>query len=414
MYWRPTSRCKPNIILLFIQNENILSFRKNKIKNYEESNENEKYYPQQDSIEYKNIYEANNNFKSIDFNHMNLNSLETESECYPGQRRPTFKSKRRININIDDIFSDIDSITKQTITEQNISLDNKKENYNTLPTKAKKLNNKDKKIFGSKIDKIKEKKYINVKIDKVNKTRNSIDTVKYINSIINNKDNFVNKVERNKNHFSTKKVTNMKNSNTINHKTHLKHAYQASSNFSYYKKTPFKINSEKMKIQKRNKTKVLLTKNNKYSPWRNSLDTLNTTNSNEKYITSIFNSSIENASYQIFENKNNSKVNQIKSIKDNKIPQNFICIKINDNNNNKDKKSGEILKHRSKTFYSKKCTNKIKIDCLKDGKENNSNQNIVNNKHKEVISKKEKNISNFEHYKKIKVKKSTNKRNEKL
>ena len=72
------------------------------------------------------------------------------------------------------------------------------------------------------------------------------------------------------------------------------------------------------------------------------------------------------------------------------------------------------MKHRSKTFYSKKCTNKIKIDCLKDGKENNSNQNIVNNKHKEVISKKEKNISNFEHYKKIKVKKSTNKRNEKL
>ena len=208
----------------------------------------------------------------------------------------------------------------------------------------------------------------------------------------------------------------MKNNNTINHNTHLKHAYQASSNFSYYKKTPFKINSEKVKIQKRNKTKVLLTKNNKYSPWRKSIDTLNTTNSNEKYVSSIFKSSIENGSVQIFENKNNSKINQIKSIKDNKIPQNFICIKINDNknNNNKDKKSGEILEHRSKTFYSKKGTNKIRIDSLKDEKENNSNHNIVNNKHKEVISKKKKNISNFEHYKKIKVKKSTNKRNEKL
>ena len=63
---------------------------------------------------------------------------ETESECYPGQRRPKFKPKKRISINIDDIISNIDFTTKQTITEQNISLDNKKENYNTLPTKAKK------------------------------------------------------------------------------------------------------------------------------------------------------------------------------------------------------------------------------------------------------------------------------------
>lgn len=351
----------------------------------------------------------------MDFNHMHLNSIESESECYPGQRRPKFRPKRRISINIDDILSDIDFITRQTITEQNLSLDNTKENYKTLPTKSKKSNNKDKKVFGSKINKIKAKKVINVKIDKVNKTRNSVDTVKYISSIINSKENFVNKFERNKNHFSIKKVTNMKNTNTMSNNTHLKHAYQASSNFSYYKKTPFKIKSEKIKIQKRNKTKILLTKNNKYSPWRKSLDTLNTTNSNEKYVSSIFNSSIETASVQIFENKNNSKVNQIKSIKDNNIPQNFICIKINDNNNNiKDKKSTENSEHRNNKFYSKNDTNKIKINCLNVSKEKNSNKNIVNNKHKEVLSKKEKTITNFEHYKKIKIKKSTNKRNEKL
>ena len=357
----------------------------------------------------------NNNFKSIDFNYMHLNSIESESECYPGQRRPKFRTKRRISINLDDILSNNDFITKQTITEQNISLNNTKENYKTLPAKRRKSNNQDKKVFGSKINKIKERKGIDVKIDKVNKPRNSVDAVKYISSIINNKDNFINKVERNKNHFSTKKVTNMKNNNTNNHNTHLKHAYQGSSNFSYYRKTPFKINSEKVKIQKRNKTKILLKKNNKCSPWRKSLDTLNTTNSNEKYISSIFNSSIENASVQIFENKNNSKVNQIRSIKENKIPEKFICIKINDNNNNsKDKKSVEISGHRNKIFNSKNDSNKIKIDCLKNEKENNSNQNIVNNKHKVAINKKEKIISNFEHYKKIKVKKSTNKRNEKL
>ena len=353
----------------------------------------------------------------MDFNHMHLNSIESESECYPGQRRPKFRQKRRISINIDDILSDIDFITRQTITEQNLSLDNSKENYKTLPTKSKKSNNKDKKVFGNKINKIKAKKAINVKIDKVNKTRNSVDTVKYISSIINSKENFVNKVERNKNHFSIKKVTNMKNNNTISNNTHLKHAYQGSSNFSYYKKTPFKINSEKIKIQKRNKTKILLKKNNKCSPWRKSLDTLNTTNSNEKYVSSIFNSSIENASIQIFENKNNSKVNQIKSIKDNNIPQNFICIKINDNNNNnnnKEKKITENLEHRRNTFHSKNNTNKIKIDCLIEAKESNSNKYIINNKHKEVLSKKEKTITNFEHYKKIKVKNSTNKRKEKL
>lgn len=346
---------------------------------------------------------------------MDLNSIESESECYPGQRRPKFRPKRRININIDDIYSDNDFNTKPTITEQNISLNNSKDNYKTLPTKTKKLNNKGKKIFGSKINKIKEKKMINVKIDKVNKTRNSVDTVKYISSIINNKENFVNKVERNKNHFSSKKVTNIKNSNTNNHNTHLKHAYQGSSNFSYYKKTPFKINSEKIKNQKRNKTKILLTKNNnKNSPWRKSLDTLNTTNSNEKYVSSIFNSSIENVSVQIFEKKNNSKVNQIKAIKDNKIPQKFICIKINDNNNNnnKEKKSTEILEHRSKTFYSKNDTNKTKNEYLIDAKENNSH--IVNNYHKDAMFKKEKTISNFQHYNKIKIKKSTNKRIGKL
>jgi hypothetical protein len=345
---------------------------------------------------------------------MHLKRIETESECYPGQRRPKFRPKRRVSINNDGTFSDIDFITMQTITEQNISLNNPNENYKTLPTKRKKLNNKNRKKFGSKINKIKEKKFINVKLDKVNKNRNSVDTVKYINSIINNKDNFENKVERNKNHFSIKKLTNMKNNNTINHNTHLKHAYQASSNFSYYKKTPFKINCEKVKIQKRNKTKILLKKNNKYSPWRKSIDTLNTTNSNEKYVSSIFNSSIENGSVQIFENKNNSKVSQIKAIKDNKIPQKFISIKIDDNNNNnKDKKNTEYLGHRSNTFYSKKVTSKIKIDCLNDVKENNSNHHIVNNKIKEVISQKGKIISNFEYYKKIKVKKSINKRNEK-
>jgi len=348
---------------------------------------------------------------------MHLNSIETESECYPGQRRPKFKPKKKISINIDDIFSENDFVTKQTITEQNISLNNRKDNYKTLQKKIKKLNNKGKKIFGSKINKIKEKKFIDAKIDKINKTRNSIDAVKYISSIINSKESFVNKVERNKNNCSTKKVSNIKScSIAISQNPHLKHVYQGSSNFSYYKKTPFKINSEKIKIQKRNKTKILLKKNNKCSPWRKSLDTLNTTNSNEKYISSIFNSSVENASVQIFENKNNSKVNQIKSIKNNKIPHKFICIKIDDNinNNNKDKDITEILGHRSNTFYSKKNKNKIKIEGLIDLKENKSNQNKINSKYKESAYKKEKTVSNFEHYKKIKIKKSTNKRNEKL
>ena len=335
MHRTATLRSKQIKNINYIQNENILSHRFSKIKTIDTNIENELSSQLIDciesSIEDLDFFQtgAADNLKNIDFENK-LNDIE--SKCYPGQRRPKLRiNKGNLNININDMYSDNDFISKPSTTEQNISFNNKKEYLTKVLSKEiNEFNNKTKNLLTE--TRIKLKKSKQNKNSHRQNNRNSVNYAKFINSIVNKKETLIDKAQKSKRHFSANQETKIKYKNTLN-----KNSFSKKNNklipltpyFIEYSKTAtkIKINSQKMT----QKIKAFKSKNSHSPSTQKSMATKNTTNSTKKHLISTNSKIGKMPPYHIFDNQNI----MFNKTKYNNIPQEYICIsKITDNSNN--------------------------------------------------------------------------------
>ena len=276
---------------------------------------------------------------------------DNESKCYPGQRRPKLKVNKG-NLNINDIYSEYDFISKPSTTEQNISFNNKKEYVN------KELSKDNCKSNNLAETKIKLKKY--KKNKNKDNNRNTVNYIKNINSLIITKESHIDKMKKSTRNFSSNKEIKCKNNFKKNDKLiqHLiGHSQINIKNKINSQKTTKKIKGFKLKYNHYPSTQKSIVNNNKtYSPKKN----YTSRSSNSGKITL----------FHIFDKKNINKTKYYK------IPQKYIWFsKINENiyvkkhkNNNTD-----ILMLKNKNIYSnnklnnehkkfKKKINNLKID----------------------------------------------------
>ena len=325
-----------------------------------------------------------NNFNNSDFETIYLNSIE--SDCYPGQRRPKFKSNERIKVNAYDIYSEKDLFSKYNNNEQDISIINNTRNNKNLWQKRKSSNykikiNLRKKIKNSKIG----RDISNNRYKKENHSNKSqINDVKYINSIINNKKVFQIKESMLKN----------TNNNLYNNKSYSKSTYEFSTSIKDYNKSNLdKNNEQKIKISPNQKTKLFPIKNNKTFLRKISINTVNSNNSNKEYIISSYIGSNKKNSYikNLGQSKDNSIINKSK---DEKKPYKSIYDKNpKKERNNKFINCTEYLDNKTKTFFSNK---KLKKDNINKNPKKNIIINSFNDSIEESnVSPDEKNIKGY-------------------
>lgn len=386
MHRTATLRSKQIEIINFLQNENILSQRFNKIKTIDANNENDRSSKLFDCIEnsLENLdffqTEVDNNLKSIEFDDK-LNDIE--SKCYPGQRRPKLRiNKVNLNLNINDMYSENDFISKPSTTEQNVSFNNKNDYlYKAISKEANQFNSINKNHLTE--TKIKLKKAKQNKNSNHQNNRNSVNYPKFINSIVITKELQIGKLKKSNRHFSANQESKIKYKKNLNKNSCSKKNDKIIPHFIDHSKTTMKskINSQKS-IQK---IKAFKSKDNHSPSTKKTITTKNTTNSTKKNIEPNNSKIGKTSPFHIFDNQN-ILFNKTKYYK---IPQEYICIsKINDNNsnnsnNNKKHKinNTDILGLRTNTINSdknkklnheyKKFKNKIndiKIDFFLDNK----------------------------------------------
>ena len=360
----------------------------------------------QDNI---NIY----NFNSIDFENNYLNSIE--SDCYPGQKRPKFKSNEKMKLNTNDIYSEKEFFFNCSNNEQKVSILNSIRNNKKFSHRRRSRNYKIKINLKktTKNSKISTDTNNNIFKNKNLSNKSQINAVKYINSIINNKKAFK---------IKESMIKNINNNLYINN-TYSKSTYEFSTLFKDYNKSSlYKNKEEKIIISPNQKSKLLPIKTNKSSFWKISVNSINSNNSNKENIISSYVSSNKKNSYIKRIGKNNSIIHKNKSEKN---PYKYICAKnLKRNINNKCLNSSEYLGIKTKTFFLNKNLKKENIN--KSPKkikninsfneiEGESNVNPKEKKIKEYSSKKGPSSIGDEckAYKRLKNKmKSFNKKNE--
>ena len=326
-----------------------------------------------------NIY----NFNSIDFENNYLSNIEFD--CYPGQRRPKFKSNERMKVNTSDIYSEKDLFSKYSNNDQNILIIKKIKNNKDLSLRRssnyKIQVNLNKKVKNSKVsintNNIKFKNENNI-------NKRQINAVKYINSIINSKKTFQIK------ELMIKKINN----NLCNNKSYSKSTYEFSTSFRDNNKSNlYKINEQKIKICPNQKSKLLIKKSNKTSSRKISINTENSNNSNKEYIISNYISSnkIDYCSKIICKNNDNSKIDKNKNVKKH---YKFICVKnLKKERNNKYINRTEYPDIKTKTFFSNKNLKKNKKN--KSPKKNININSFNENRDESNVNPKEKNIKEY-------------------
>lgn len=365
----------------YIQNENVFLHRFNKIKTIDTNNENERssklFECIEDSLENLDYFQtdADNNLKNIDF-YCKLSDIE--SKCYPGQRRPKLRINKG-NLNINDMYSENDFISKPSTTEQNISFNNKNEYLNKAFSKEiSQFNNNSKRLLTEtqiKLKKSKKNKNSNHK-----NNRNSVNYVKFINSTAITKKLFIDKAQESKRHFSSNQGAKIKYKNNINKSSFSKKNDKLIPYFIDHSKTTTKIASQKIT----QKIKAFKSKDNHSGSTQKSIATKNTTISAKKHSISNNSKLGKESPFLIFENQHI----MFNKTKYSHIPQEYICIsKISGDNHNQNniKKHKNIntdilglknhtintdkskkLNHEFKKFKNK--INDIKIDFLLDNK----------------------------------------------